>query len=145
MIAILLALTLIASAAFVSFTLAATLASIRDGELARVVSTLVVGLFGCALALGSIVYQVSRYGHLKRWHQHQGARHGELRQLANADAPRVVVLVPSYREDRDVIRRTLLSAALQEYGNHRIVLLVDDPPEPKRGWRRSQHRCWLEK
>lgn len=31
----------------------------------------------------------------------------------------------------DIVRETLLSAALQDYPNRRIVLLIDDPPEPK--------------
>jgi cellulose synthase (UDP-forming) len=131
-IAALLGLTSVASVAFIALTLTATLESMREGEPLDALGTLVVAFFGSALALGSIVYQVSRFGHLKRRHEHQGASHGELRQLGHIDAPKVVVLVPSYREDRDVIRRTLLSAALQEYGNLRIVLLVDDSPNPRR-------------
>ncbi len=44
--------------------------------------------------------------------------------------PSMTVIVPSYREDERVIRQTLLSAALQEYPDLRVVLLVDDPPNP---------------
>ena len=44
--------------------------------------------------------------------------------------PTLTVLVPSYREDARVVRQTLLSAALQEYPDLRIVLLIDDPPSP---------------
>ena len=47
--------------------------------------------------------------------------------------PSITVLVPSYREEPQVIRRTLLSAALLEYPDVRIVLLIDDPPHPAPG------------
>ena len=43
----------------------------------------------------------------------------------------MTVLVPSYQEDERVVRTTLLSAALQEHPYLRVVLLIDDPPEPK--------------
>src|SRR5690606_17683361 len=35
-----------------------------------------------------------------------------------------------YQEDVRVIRTTLLSAALQEHPHLRVVLLIDDPPNP---------------
>ena len=54
-------------------------------------------------------------------------------------APPVVVLVPSFREDPRTIRQTLLSAALQDYPNRRVVLLLDDPPLPMS---RSMSPCW---
>ena len=43
----------------------------------------------------------------------------------------MTVIVPAYREDERVMRQTLLSAALQEYANLRVVLLLDDPPNPR--------------
>src|SRR5262249_33462098 len=46
-------------------------------------------------------------------------------------APALTILVPSYKEEISVIRQTLLSAALQDYPNKRVVLLLDDPPAPK--------------
>jgi cellulose synthase/poly-beta-1,6-N-acetylglucosamine synthase-like glycosyltransferase len=46
------------------------------------------------------------------------------------EMPSLTVLVPSYREDARVVRQTLLSAALQEYAPLRVVLLIDDPPNP---------------
>jgi cellulose synthase/poly-beta-1,6-N-acetylglucosamine synthase-like glycosyltransferase len=42
----------------------------------------------------------------------------------------VVVLVPSYKEEASLVRQTLLSAALQDHPNRRVVLLIDDPPNP---------------
>src|SRR4029434_10631423 len=47
-----------------------------------------------------------------------------------ADPPLITILVPSYMEDERVVRRTLLSAALQTYPRRRVVLLIDDPPAP---------------
>src|SRR5262249_17617387 len=37
---------------------------------------------------------------------------------------------PSSMEDARVVRRTLLCAALQEYPRRRVVLLIDDAPNP---------------
>ena len=42
--------------------------------------------------------------------------------------PTLTAIIPSYKEERRVIRQTLLSAALQEFPNIRVVLLIDDPP-----------------
>ena len=39
-------------------------------------------------------------------------------------------MVPSYKEERRVVWETLLSAALQEYPNRWVVLLIDDPVMP---------------
>ena len=51
--------------------------------------------------------------------------------------PTLTVLVPSYEEEPDVIQATLLSVALQEYPYLRIVLLIDDPPDPADERRRA--------
>ena len=45
---------------------------------------------------------------------------------------RLTVLIPSYREEKAVVWRTLVSAAMIEHPNRRAVLLVDDPPDPRR-------------
>ncbi|MGZ3752955.1 MAG: hypothetical protein ACXVIY_13525 [Mucilaginibacter sp.] len=50
--------------------------------------------------------------------------------LYQQGAPPLAILVPSYKEDVQVIKQTLLSAALQEYPHRRVVLLIDDPPSP---------------
>ena len=51
--------------------------------------------------------------------------------------PTLTAIVPSYKEERRVIRQTLLSAALQEFPNLRVVLLIDDPPNADRAMPRS--------
>ena len=45
--------------------------------------------------------------------------------------PKLTALVPSYQEEPGVILMTLLSIALQEYPDLRVVLLIDDPPNPR--------------
>ena len=91
---------------------------------------LFVGIVG-VLIYGGLVYQLARLGHLRRLLAHQPAREEDLHCFFHSShVPAVAILVPSYKEDPQVIRRTLLSAALQDYPNRRLVLLVDDPPHP---------------
>ncbi|MBN2443906.1 MAG: glycosyltransferase [Spirochaetales bacterium] len=42
--------------------------------------------------------------------------------------PRVTILLPSYREEEQLVRKSLVSHILQEYGNKEIVLLLDNDP-----------------
>ncbi len=83
------------------------------------------------LIYGSLVYQLTRLAYLRRRLFHRRASDDELLRLYRmARAPSVTVLVPAYKEDVQVVRKTLLSAALQGYPKRRIVLLIDDPPQP---------------
>jgi cellulose synthase/poly-beta-1,6-N-acetylglucosamine synthase-like glycosyltransferase len=92
--------------------------------------TLFLGIVG-VLIYGGLVYQLARLGYLRRLLAHRPASEEDLHQFFHSlHAPTVAILVPSYKEDPQVIRRTLLSAALQDYPNRRLVLLVDDPPHP---------------
>src|SRR5215470_15349381 len=85
------------------------------------------------LIYGGLVYQLARLGHLHRVMRHRSAGAPELQRFFHRQqAPSVTILVPSYREDPQVVRRTLLSAALQDYPRRRVVLLIDDPPTPSR-------------
>jgi cellulose synthase/poly-beta-1,6-N-acetylglucosamine synthase-like glycosyltransferase len=54
----------------------------------------------------------------------------ELLSIHDKDPPSLTVLVPSYKEEERVVSRALLSASLAEYPNKRIVLLIDDAPDP---------------
>lgn len=83
------------------------------------------------LIYGSVVYQATRLGYIKRRAQHRPAPRVALDTLFDEQRKPLTVLVPSYKEDRRVIFQTLMSAALQEYPERRVVLLVDDPPHPK--------------
>lgn len=82
------------------------------------------------LAGSSIAYLSTRLGFFYRVRSHKRVPRARLEEFFDQTAPTLTVLVPSYREDARVIRMTLLSAALQEYPDLRVVLLVDDPPHP---------------
>src|SRR5215831_14561202 len=61
------------------------------------------------LIYGGLVYQLARLGHLHRVMHHRPAGARELQRFFHGKhAPSVTVLVPSYREDPEVVRRTLL-------------------------------------
>ena len=83
------------------------------------------------LIYGSLVYQSTRLGYLNRLRRQANISSEALNQTYQkaADKP-LTVLVPSYKEERRVIFQTLLSAALQEHPNRRVVLCLDDPPKP---------------
>ena len=102
------------------------------------------GLFGALsgfLVYGNLCYQVTRLGRLRRIQEHQASSCTEDgHPWFVAEAPALTILVPSYREELPVIRQTLLSAALQDYPNKRVVLLLDDPPAPKT--RQDQSALW---
>lgn len=82
------------------------------------------------LIYGNLVYQIARLGHLRRKQEHRPAEREALERVFETPAAALTVLVPSYREEIRIVRQTLLSAALQEYPNRRVVLLIDDPPDP---------------
>ncbi len=91
---------------------------------------LFLGIVGF-LIYGGLVYQLARIGYLRRLLSHRPAGEQELHCFfQRRDVPAVSILVPSYKEDPGVVRRTLLSAALQDYPNRRLVLLIDDPSHP---------------
>jgi len=82
------------------------------------------------LTLSASAYLVARMGHFDRTKNHRRVPRSTIDDFFDRAMPTMTVIVPSYREDERVIRQTLLSAALQEYPNLRVVLLVDDPPNP---------------
>jgi cellulose synthase/poly-beta-1,6-N-acetylglucosamine synthase-like glycosyltransferase len=84
------------------------------------------GTVALAMIYGNLVYQFTRAGYMKRLQSHKPASAHDLAPLFN-NPPSLTILVPSYKEDPDVVRRTLLSAALQNYPQKRVVLLIDDP------------------
>jgi cellulose synthase (UDP-forming) len=102
----------------------------RDpSELAQAAVFLFVVSF---LVYGGLVYLTSRLGWLRRRLEFRHAVATELRAFCSETPASLAVLVPSYKEEAHVVRHTLLSAALQDYPRRRVVLLVDDPPEPSR-------------
>jgi EAL domain-containing protein (putative c-di-GMP-specific phosphodiesterase class I)/cellulose synthase/poly-beta-1,6-N-acetylglucosamine synthase-like glycosyltransferase len=83
------------------------------------------------LAASATAYLITRIGYFYRSRAHHRAPRIVLDTFLMGDTPSVTVLVPSYQEDERIIRTTLLTAALQEYPGLRVVLLIDDPQQPK--------------
>jgi cellulose synthase/poly-beta-1,6-N-acetylglucosamine synthase-like glycosyltransferase len=85
------------------------------------------------LTLSSLLYLVARQGALYRTRAHRRIPRAVIDDAFEETRPTMTALVPSYREEVAVVRKTLLSAALQEYPFLRVVLLLDDPPNPQPG------------
>ena len=82
------------------------------------------------LQFSILVYFLARLGQLHRHRRHRVPQRSELTGVYKGGAPSLAVLVPSYKEDPLVVRKTLLSAALLDYPSKHVVLLIDDPPAP---------------
>ncbi len=84
-----------------------------------------------SLTFSALMYLTARQGALYRFRDHARVPRAELDRHFGPDYDRAVtVLVPSYVEELQVVRKTLWSAALQEFGDLRVVLCIDDPPYP---------------
>ncbi|MEV6495636.1 glycosyltransferase family 2 protein, partial [Actinoplanes sp. NPDC051633] len=96
-----------------------------------VIEAIVYMVVVTGLAASAVAYLITRIGFFYRSRAHHRAPRIVLDNFLQGDTPSVTVLVPSYQEDERVIRTTLLTAALQEYPGLRVVLLIDDPQQPK--------------
>lgn len=96
-----------------------------------VIETVVYVSIMTMLLFSAFMYLLARQGALYRSRSHSRAPRAEIDAAMGEHRPSLTVLVPSYAEEPDVVRATLLSAALQEYPGMRIVLLIDDPQVPK--------------
>ena len=90
------------------------------------------------LTVSALAYLLSRLGFFYRTRTHHRATRGSLDQYFDARRPTLTTIIPSYQEEERVIRTTLLSAALQEYPDKTVVLLIDDPYVPKTRKAREQ-------
>ncbi|MFC2162302.1 glycosyltransferase family 2 protein [Candidatus Altiarchaeota archaeon] len=108
--------------------------AVLTGSVRGIIEISVFTVIVVFLIYGSLVYHLTRLGRLNREDDHAPVSQVELDGWAHRedakDMPALTILVPSYKEDLDVVEKTLMSAALQEYPNRQIVLLIDDPPEP---------------
>lgn len=82
------------------------------------------------LTFSALMYLMARQGALYRFRDHRRVPRGELDRHFAEYTDGITVLVPSYAEEPHVVRATLWSAALQEFPDLRVVLLLDDPPNP---------------
>lgn len=80
------------------------------------------------LTLSALIYLIARQGALQNFKKHARAPQRLLDEHFSKHRSSITVLVPSYNEEVQVIRKTLLSAALQEHSSIRVVLLLDDNP-----------------
>jgi cellulose synthase/poly-beta-1,6-N-acetylglucosamine synthase-like glycosyltransferase len=83
------------------------------------------------LACGNLIYHFTRLGYLHRQQAHRSLSRDALDQLYDGFAPRLAVLVPSYKEEPRVLLQTILSVALMEYPHRRVAILIDDPPQAR--------------
>ncbi len=90
------------------------------------------------LTVSALAYLLARLGFMYRTRTHHRATRASLDQYFDARQPTLTTIIPSYQEEERVIRTTLLSAALQEYPDKRVVLLIDDPYVPKNRKAREQ-------
>lgn len=93
------------------------------------------------LTASALIYLITRQGAFLRFERHVRVSRAILENYFLTNQPTITVLVPSHDEESEVIKKTLLSAALQEYPNIRIVLLVDDDRPNMSG----EHLAKLEK
>jgi cellulose synthase (UDP-forming) len=82
------------------------------------------------LTFSAFMYLLARQGALYRFREHVRVPRGELDRHFAEYSDGITVLVPSYAEETNVVRATLWSAALQEFPDLSVVLLLDDPPFP---------------
>lgn len=82
------------------------------------------------LTFSALMYLVARLGAFERFSKHVRVPHSVIEKHFYETKTAITVLVPSYNEEPQVIHKTLLSAALQEFENMHVVLLLDDKPFP---------------
>lgn len=102
-----------------------------EGQIGRLLESILFFGLTAMLVYGNLCYQVARLGRLQRTQTRPRSALTPASHFIHDSAPALTILVPSYKEEISVIRQTLLSAALQDYPNKRVVLLLDDPPAPK--------------
>lgn len=102
-----------------------------EGQVGRLLESILFSALAGFLVCGNLCYQVARLGQLKRANTHLRSALASASDVDYDSAPALTILVPSYKEEISIIRQTLMSAALQDYPKKRVVLLLDDPPDPK--------------
>ncbi|MBU4215405.1 MAG: glycosyltransferase family 2 protein, partial [Actinobacteria bacterium] len=122
--------TVVAYLAYLAFTVVAQLIDKGLQDSRYVGQTLLYVVIMGFLVFSAFLYLLARQGALFRSRTHVRVPRAEIDAFMTDIRPSLTVLVPSYCENPEVVRSTLLSAALQEYPGVRLVLLIDDPPTP---------------
>ena len=123
-------LTLIASVFATADVGGIFLKYLQAGSISGLLEQSIFILIVTFLVYGNLVYQFTRLGYLHRKARHCPAGINELRSVFNQSGRGLTVLVPSYKEEPSVVEQTLWSAALQVCPERRVVLLIDNPPDP---------------
>ncbi|MFI5897161.1 EAL domain-containing protein [Actinoplanes sp. NPDC051513] len=131
-------LTIAVWACYIIYTVIEQFIAGHAGTARLAVEAIVYMVVVTALAASATAYLITRIGFFYRSRAHHRAPRIALDNLLAGQMPSMTVLVPSYQEDERVIRTTLLSAALQEYPGLRVVLLIDDPQQPRTRAAREQ-------
>jgi cellulose synthase (UDP-forming) len=99
---------------------------------ARLAQDLMFATIFLGLIYGNLVHQLARAGYLHRLKLYlEGkGRFIDAPCPGEKTLPPVAILVPSFKEELRIIRQALVSSALQDYPARRVVLLIDDPPNP---------------
>ncbi len=104
----------------------------QTGDHKLLIESIVFAVAIFFICYGNLLYQTCLLGYYKRRQQHRPASREALEAIYDAPAaPALTVLIPSYKEERSVVWQTMMSAALSEYAQKNIVLLIDDPYQPK--------------
>ncbi|MFB2556383.1 glycosyltransferase family 2 protein [Herbiconiux liangxiaofengii] len=96
----------------------------------ELVMTIVFLISVTLLTFSACMYLLARSAALPRFASHQRARRIDLDDVVAHPEPRLVALLPSRSEDPELVRLSLWSVALQEFPDLRVVLLLDDDPDP---------------
>lgn len=101
-----------------------------NGSFRQVIEAALYIMIMTLLCFSAFVYLVSRNGALIRFREHTRVPRELLDDHFAENHSEITVLVPSYDEEIAVIRKTMLSAMLQEYPAIRVCLLIDDDDKP---------------
>ncbi|HEV7721827.1 MAG TPA: glycosyltransferase family 2 protein [Iamia sp.] len=133
-----LVVTAVAWAGYVATIVERQLVGAEALTVRRIVETAVYVAIVTALTASAAAYLIARQGYLRRTRAHTRTARAAIETAFETAPPSVTVLVPAYREEPEVVRQTLLSAALQALPDLRVVLLLDDPPDAAPGT--EEHR-----
>lgn len=95
--------------------------------------TWIYGLTITGLTFSALMYLTARYGAMVRFREHRRVERALIDDHFADSDDTVTVLIPSYDEEPEVVRYTLWSAALQEFPELSIVLLIDDRADGLQG------------
>jgi cellulose synthase/poly-beta-1,6-N-acetylglucosamine synthase-like glycosyltransferase len=106
----------------------ARVATQGNADIDRIAELAIFAVITILLLYGNIVHQVARLGHIGRQARHVAAPREEIERIYDLPAPRIAILIPSYREEENVLKQTVFAASLAEYPNRSVTVLIDDTP-----------------